>query len=428
MVEAASIDSRLVRGGELFVPIVAERDGHDFVSHAAAHGAVAYLSARGDCGVALPRVDVSDTSKALAALGRAARERVADRVVGVTGSVGKTSTKDLLAAVLAQRWSTTANRQSFNNELGVPLTLMSAEDSTEATVIEMGARGPGHIALLCGIARPTVGVVTVVRGAHLEMFGDLDGVAAAKGELIDALPATGTGVLNADDERVAAMAGRCAGDVVLFGWELARGDVRAERIVLDGELRPSFELRSPWGSASVRLAVRGRHQVTNALAAATAGMVCGVSLDRVVEALASAELSPSRMEMRLAADGLRVLDDAYNANPASMLAALEALAELSARRRVAVVGTMAELGPDADAQHAYIARHARRLGLDVLAVGEPRYTPKVAHVADLAEAEAYLRGLDLGDGDVVLCKASHSVGLDRLALWLVGQARADAES
>ena len=410
-VVGAAIDSRLVTGGELFVPVVAERDGHDFVPAAVAAGAAAYLSARpvaapvGDA----PAVEVEDTVRALGELGRHARGRLPDRVVGVTGSVGKTSVKDLLAAALAARWCTAAGAGSFNNELGVPLTILGAPDRTEATVVEMGARGPGHITALCRIARPTVGIVTAVAAAHTEMFGSLDDVAKAKGELVEALPAGGVALLNLDDPRVAAMAGRTEARVVTFG----RGpgaDVRAERVVLDGDLRPRFRLRSPWGSADVDLAVRGAHMVDNALAAAAAALVCEVPVAGVAAALARADVSRWRMELMRLPSGARVLNDAYNANPASMTAALRALATLSARRRVAVLGLMAELGPGSDAEHTAIGNLARDLGIEVVAVAVPAYGGTA--VPDVAAAAAALG--ELREGDAVLLKGSRVAGLERL--------------
>ncbi|MEJ7585225.1 MAG: Mur ligase family protein, partial [Acidimicrobiales bacterium] len=257
----AAIDSRLVTGGELFVPVVADRDGHDFVATAVERGA-AHLTARiVDDDSPRPVIAVADTATALLEVGRLARSRLPDRVVGITGSVGKTSTKDLLATVLARRFVTAASERSFNNELGVPLTLANAPEGTEAAVIEMGARGPGHIALLCDVARPTVGIVTAVVDAHLEMFGSLDGVARAKGELVEALTATGAVILNADDPLVAAMADRTSAAVLCFGE--SGGDVRAEAVTLDGELRATFTLATGGGRAPVTLAVRGRHQVAN---------------------------------------------------------------------------------------------------------------------------------------------------------------------
>ena len=217
-IDGVGIDSRSVGAGQLFVPIVAARDGHEFVSSAVDGGASAYLTAQGPiAGVTAPAIEVSETAAALADLGAAMRDRLPDRVVGVTGSVGKTSTKDLLAGVLATTYRTTASEKSFNNELGLPLTLANAPDDTEAVVVEMGARGIGHIDLLCGIARPTVGIITRVEGVHLELFGDIDAVAQAKGELVEALPVDGLAVLNADHQRVAAMADRTDAAVLTFG-------------------------------------------------------------------------------------------------------------------------------------------------------------------------------------------------------------------
>jgi UDP-N-acetylmuramoyl-tripeptide--D-alanyl-D-alanine ligase len=411
VVAGAAIDSRLVTGGELFVPVVAERDGHDYVPAAVAAGAAAYLSSRpvaGPVGDA-PAIEVGDTVAALGALGAHARARLPDRVVGVTGSVGKTSVKDLLAAALAARWCTAAGAGSFNNELGVPLTILGAAARTEALVVEMGARGVGHVAALCAIARPAVGIVTAVAAAHTEMFGSLDEVATAKGELVEALPDTGVAVLNRDDRRVAVMASRTAARVVTYGTE-GGADVTAEAMALDGELRPRFRLNSPWGTAEVALAVRGRHMVGNALAAAAAALVCDVPVEGVAAALGQAELSRWRMELVRLPSGARVLNDAYNANPASVAAALRSLAALDARRRVAVLGLMAELGPTSDAEHAAVGDLARELGLEVVAVAAPAYGGTT--VDDVAGAVAALG--PLADGDAVLLKGSRVAGLERL--------------
>jgi UDP-N-acetylmuramoyl-tripeptide--D-alanyl-D-alanine ligase len=411
VVRGAAIDSRLVTGGELFVPVVAERDGHDFVAAALAAGAVAYLSARPVAGPkdGVAAIEVGDTVAALADLGRLARGRLPDRVVGVTGSVGKTSVKDLLAAALGARWSTVASAGSFNNELGVPLTLLSAGEATEALVVEMGARGRGHVASLCDIARPTMGVVTAVAAAHTAMLGSLDEVAAAKGELVEALDPSGVAVLNADDPRVAAMATRTEARVLRYG-SAPDADVRAEGSALDAELRPRFRLVSPWGAADVALAVRGGHMVGNALAAAAAALACEMPVEAVAAGLGKAELSHWRMELVRLPSGARVINDAYNANPASMVAALRALAGLDARRRVAVLGLMAELGEASDAEHRAIGKLARDLGIEVVAVDAPAYGGTA--VAGLDEAVAALG--TLGEGDAVLLKASRVVGLERL--------------
>ncbi|HEY8093964.1 MAG TPA: UDP-N-acetylmuramoyl-tripeptide--D-alanyl-D-alanine ligase, partial [Acidimicrobiales bacterium] len=214
--DGASFDSRTLQPGQLFVPIVAERDGHDFIAAAVAAGAPAYLTHRAPAGSGSAIV-VADTATALMDLGRWARPRMTDRVIGITGSVGKTSVKDLAAAALRARWRTAANVRSYNNEQGLPVTILDAPDDTEALVLEMGARGPGEIARLCEVGRPTIGVVTVVAAAHTELLGGIEGVTRAKAELVEALPTTGVAVLNADDERVAGMASSTSARVITFG-------------------------------------------------------------------------------------------------------------------------------------------------------------------------------------------------------------------
>jgi UDP-N-acetylmuramoyl-tripeptide--D-alanyl-D-alanine ligase len=407
-VSGATIDSRRVVGGQLFVPVVAARDGHDFVAVAVAAGAAAYLTSRGPVdGVDATAVEVGDTVVALGAVGRHARTRLPERVVGITGSVGKTSVKDLLAVALAARWRTSASVGSFNNELGVPLTLVNAVGDTEALVVEMGARGVGHITRLCALAAPTVGVVTRVAAVHTETFGALEEVALAKGELVEALPDSGYAVLNAGDPLVAAMASRTSAETVTFG---DGGDVRAESVTLDDELRPSFRLVSPWGSAPISLSVRGEHMVDNALAAASAALVCAVPVAGVADALGTAVLSRWRMDLVRLPSGALVVNDAYNANPTSMAAALRALTRLRARRRVAVLGLMAELGPSSDGQHRAVGMAARKLGVEVIGVGVPAYGGTT--VASVDDVPAVL-GL-LGDGDAVLLKGSRVAGLERL--------------
>jgi UDP-N-acetylmuramoyl-tripeptide--D-alanyl-D-alanine ligase len=412
-VDGVAIDTRLLRPGNLFVPVVGERDGHDFIAAAFAAGAAATLTHHATASHE-PAIAVADTSAALLDIGRAARGRLGALVVGITGSVGKTSVKDLTAAVLARRWRTAASERSFNNELGVPLTLANAPDDVQAAVVEMGARGRGHIRLLCDVARPTVGVVTAVAPAHVELFGSVDEVAAAKCELVEDLPAAGTAVLNADDPRVAAMARRTPARVVAYSASGADADLVATDVELDDELRPSFVLRGDGGEVDVRLAARGLHQVANALAAAGAGLACGVALGEVAAALADAELSPWRMDLRRAAGGAWVLNDSYNANPASMEAALRSLAALPARRRVAVLGLMAELGREGPEAHRAVAALAEELGIDILAVGTDLYG--VPPVDDPAVALG-----SVGDGDAVLVKGSRVAGLERLAADLLGR-------
>ena len=412
-IDGATIDSRSVRGGELFVPVAAARDGHDFIAPALRAGASAYLTARaaGEGSA----ITVDDTLAALSALGEWARTRLPDRVVGITGSTGKTSTKDLLAAVLARGHAVAVSRQSFNNELGLPLTLFNAPDDAEITVVEMGARGSGDISHLCELARPSVGVVTNVGLAHTSTFGSIEAVARAKSELPAALPAGGTAVLNADDDRVAAMKTTTSASVLTFGLEA--GDVRAAGVTVDGELRPSFRLLTPWGDVDVLLLARGAHQVSNALAAAAAALALEIGLDEVAAGLGAAELSAWRMEVSRTPAGAIVVNDAYNANPQSTEAALRALASIDARRRIAVLGPMLELGDMSTREHRRIGELARALGIAVIvSVNAPDYGGD--DVADVEAAQARLGRL--GPGDAVLVKASRAAGLERLSHALVG--------
>ncbi|HYI61547.1 MAG TPA: UDP-N-acetylmuramoyl-tripeptide--D-alanyl-D-alanine ligase [Acidimicrobiales bacterium] len=419
-VDGLSVDSRALPPGAGFVALVAERDGHDFLPAAAAAGAGAALVSRDGTEPGLPTVRVDDTAAALLAVGRLARGRLPDRVVGITGSVGKTSTKDLLAAVLRARWAVAASARSFNNEIGVPLTLAGAPEGTEAAVIEMGARGPGHVGLLCDVARPTAAVVTAVADAHLETFGSVDDVARAKGELVEALPADGVAVLNADDRRVAAMAGRTRARVLTYG--LGRGtpaEVRGVDVVLDEALRPRLRLQTPWGEVEVRLAVHGAHQAANAVGAAACGLALGVDLDDVGEALSTAAVSGLRMDVRRATSGAVVVNDAYNANPTSTRAALDALAALpGVGRRVALLGRMAELGPAAERLHAEVAAHAAARGIRVISVAAPGYGVDPADAAPDLEAALALLG-PVGDGDAVLVKGSRVAALERAAAALL---------
>lgn len=410
-VSGVSIDSRDIDGPVLFVPIVAERDGHEFIPGALASGAAAAITAGPP--VDGPHVIVDETTTALQRLGAHARNRLPDAVVGITGSVGKTTTKDLLAAALAADRPTHASLRSFNNELGVPLTLANAPAQTEAAVIEMGARGVGHIRDLCDIARPTVGVVLAVGAAHTELFGDLDGVALAKGELVEALPASGTAVLNATDARVMSMASRTAASIITFG---DGGDVSAADIALDDQLRPRFELRTPAGAAPVRLRASGLHTVANACAAAAAAVALGVEPTTIAAGLEAADISPWRMAVERTAGGAMVINDAYNANPLSMHAAIDALLAVDSSRRIAVIGRMAELGDEGPAEHRAVGQRLAAAGVEVIGFDVPEYGGTTVTTID--EAVAALG--PLGDDTAVLVKASRVAGLERLAAELVG--------
>jgi UDP-N-acetylmuramoyl-tripeptide--D-alanyl-D-alanine ligase len=402
--DGASFDSRSTVPGQLFVPIVAERNGHEFIGTARDRGAALHLTSeagafRGD-GTA---IEVADTAQALLALAQWARRRLDAQVVGITGSVGKTSAKDLMAAACGAGRRTTANERSFNNEQGLPVTILNAPGDTEVLILEMGMRGFGHISQLCDIARPDIGVVTVVGHAHTELVGGIEGVAVAKGELVEVLPANGTAVLNADDERVAAMRSRTAAQVVTFG---SVGDVRISGVELDAMARARFHVDTPWGSGTTHLAVPGAHMVTNAAAAIAVAGVVGVDLAAVLDALTSATVSGMRMEVTTAPSGATIVNDAYNANPTSMLAALDALAAMGADRRVAVLGLMAEIEDSVQA-HRAIADRAAVLGLELIVVGTDLYgiEPSADPLAALGA---------LGSGDVLLVKASRSAGLERI--------------
>lgn len=411
LVDGATFDSRLIRAGQLFIPVRGARDGHDFIDAAREAGASATLSSTG-AHEGISTIEVTDVEAAFAALGRAARGRLPDRVAGITGSVGKTSSKDLASAILSRRYVTTANEKSHNNELGVPLTLVNAASDTEVTIVEMGARGDGHISDLCLIARPTVAIVTAVELAHSEFMGGLDDIARAKGELVESLPIDGVALLNADNPRVAAMATRTSARSITFG--LSGGDVHATDIVIDDDLRVRFDLNSEWGSAPITLGVRGVHHVGNALAAAALALVWGVPMTDVVDGLEQAALSPWRMELHVAPNGVRVLNDAYNAGPASMEAALRALVQLPTTSHHAVLGPMAELGDESASAHAHIAAVAHELGIRLIAFGTDEYGDVASTRVDSIDDAVHALGV-LGAEDSVLVKASRVAGLERLA-------------
>ena len=429
-ISGATQDSRAIEPGQLFIPVIAERDGHDFIESAVRAGAPAYLSSQpvSEPVAGSTAIVVDDTISALQRLGRLARERIgggvpgdgSGQVVGITGSAGKTSTKDLVAAAISSERSTHASEKSFNNELGVPLTLLNAADDTEVAVVEMGARGPGHIALLCDIASPTIGVVTTVGNAHTSEFGSFEAVVEGKGELIESLPSSGTAVLNVMVPEVAGMAKRSQASVVTFG--VGAGDVRAVEVVINDDLTSRFRIETgPFQVEpfDVALGARGEHNVANAAAAAAVGLALGVSPEAIAAGLAKPKWSPWRMEMTSAPSGLIVVNDSYNANPLSVSAALASLAKVPAVRRVAVLGVMAELGDEARSEHERIAREARDLGIEVVAVDAPLYGADV-NVAQREEVRVLLG--ELGDGVAVLVKGSRVAGLEHLAEELLSEA------
>lgn len=455
-------DSRAVTDGGLFLALPgATADGHDFAAAAVASGAVAVLAARpvgvpaivvkpttgeADSGASVLEYDTDGSGAAvLAGLARLAAAVAAELVaggltiVGVTGSSGKTSTKDLLAAVLEPLGTVVAPPGSFNNELGHPWTVLRATSETDYLILEMSARRPGNIAALARIAPPSIAVVLNVGTAHLGEFGSREAIAATKAELPQAVSASGVVILNADDSAVAAMADQTAARVVQVGRS-SSADVWADEVVLDELARPRFTMHASSAAVEIGLAVHGDHQVSNALCAAAVALECGASLDQLAAALAAAgPVSSQRMQVSTRADGVTIVNDAYNANPDSMRAGLKALAWIAKsgadrRRSWAVLGEMAELGDDAIAEHDSIGRLAVRLDVSrLVVVGTGRSLSAMHHgavmegswgsestvVADAEEALALLRA-ELRAGDVVLVKASNSAGLGKLADSLVG--------
>ncbi|MEU9139421.1 UDP-N-acetylmuramoyl-tripeptide--D-alanyl-D-alanine ligase [Streptomyces sp. NPDC048404] len=424
-------DSREVESGSLFVAFAGERvDGHDFAEAVIAAGAAAVLASRP---VGVPAIVVDDVQTALGALARHVVERLGATLVALTGSAGKTSTKDLIAQVLRSKAPTVFTPGSLNNEIGLPLTALSATEETKFLVLEMGARGVGHIRYLTELTPPRIGLVLNVGTAHIGEFGGREQIAQAKGELVESLPEDGAAILNADDPLVRAMASRTKARVILFG-ESGEADVRAENVRLTASGQPSFSLRTPSGCSDVTMRLYGEHHVSNALAAAAVAHELGLSADEIARALSEAgSLSRWRMEVTERPDGVTVVNDAYNANPESMRAALRALAAMGRGRRTwAVLGQMAELGDEALAEHDAVGRLAVRLNVGKLvAVGgreaswlqlgaynEGSWGEESVHVSDAQAAVDLLRS-ELRPGDVVLVKASRSVGLERVALALL---------
>jgi UDP-N-acetylmuramoyl-tripeptide--D-alanyl-D-alanine ligase len=451
-------DSRAVTPGGLFLALPGARsDGHDFAAAAVGAGAAAVLAARpvGVPAIVVPPAPASDAhagvfehdtdgsgAAVLAALAKLASAVAAELVeggltiIGITGSSGKTSTKDLVAAVLRPLGEVVAPPGSFNNELGHPWTVLRATADTDFLVLEMSARHPGNIAALAAIARPSIAAVLNVGTAHLGEFGSREVIAETKSELVQALPASGVAILNADDPMVAAMDAKTVARVVRVG-RAENAEVRAEDIELDELARPRFRLTTATGSVDVQLAVHGEHQVSNALSAAAVALECGASLPEVAAALAGAgPASRHRMEVRVRPDGVTVINDAYNANPDSMRAGLQALAVMARqqqKRSWAILGEMGELGEESITEHDRVGRLAVRLDISrLVVVGTGRPMSAMHHgavmegswgsestmVPDADAALALLRA-ELQPGDVVLVKASNAAGLGALAEALV---------
>ena len=431
------IDSRHTPAGGAFFALPGDRsDGHVWVPAALRLGArvavvsrwdeVAAASAASASSGDFAAVLVPDTAAALRALASAHRGSLRCPVVAITGSTGKTGTKDFVAAALGAGRIVVATRGNRNNELGVPLTLLDADNRTDLLVVEMGMRAEGEIAALCDIARPTIGVVTNIGQTHLEVLGSQDAIIRAKGELVACVPADGMVFLNGDDEWSRSLAATSSAPVTWYG--LSDGvDVRASAIEVDDAGRPTFTLSAGPGSVTVSLPVPGRHNAYNAGAAAAVALYLGATLDEIAAGLASAITTDMRMQVFTAATGVVVVNDAYNASPTSMRAAVATLVDMRAGgRRVAVLGDMAELGSLTELAHFSLGEIVARSGIDVLvtvgaralriadgAVAEGMEPSAVRACAGVDEASEVLDDL-LASGDVVLVKASRCMQLERI--------------
>ncbi len=424
--DGVSIDSRRVPSGCLFVAIRGERhDAHRFVADAARAGAALLVERGRDAPAGTPIVEVEDTTRALADLAAGVRARFAGRVVAITGSNGKTSTKELCAAALGDALPHLKTEGNLNNRYGVPLTLLRLEETHRVAIIEMGTNHPGEIALLANIASPDIGVITNVGTAHAEFLGGRDGVGREKGALFEALPEGGVAVANADDEYVMAQTARTRADVLRFGRspeaEVCGEDIRA--VGLEGF---RFRLRTPWGSADARVPSLGEVHVYNALAASAAALAAGAQLASVVAGLARAPVVSGRLEP-VQIGGVHILNDSYNANPQSMRAAIETLCRLRGDgRALAVLGDMGELGADAVRFHREVGRAAGELGVDVLlAVGQHARDMREAAVEAGLPASAIATANDavgaagrlrdcVREGDWVLLKGSRAMQMERV--------------
>jgi UDP-N-acetylmuramoyl-tripeptide--D-alanyl-D-alanine ligase len=427
LVRGAAVDSRIVTPGELFVALPGERtDGHLHLGQAVERGAAALLVTRQPVDPnAFGDVTIIRVTDALAALGAVAtgwRDRFDPLVVGVTGSIAKTSTKEAVAAVLGATRRTLKTEGNQNNEIGLPLTLMRLGPEHDAAVLEMGMYVSGEIADLAAMARPSIGVVTAVQPVHLSRIGTIEAVERAKGELLEALPADGTAVLNADDPIVTRMGARTVARVMRYGFS-ETADVRATDVTSEGTAGMRFQLRTPAGARSVTIPTLGRLSVHNAAAGAAVGLAGGLDLDTIAGALEGGWSAPHRVEL-VRLRGATIIDDSYNASPGSVIAALDLLGELPGRH-VAVLGEMLELGDAHESGHREVGDVAGGIADLLIVVGadasgivagaiDGGIDPTRVHVAADAEAALHTLRPRMRDGDVVLVKASRGIGLDRL--------------
>jgi UDP-N-acetylmuramoyl-tripeptide--D-alanyl-D-alanine ligase len=427
-------NSRAVRPGELFVALKGERfDGHDYLDAAHAQGAVGAVVQQEVPGVCRRKtthgnwtvIEVTDTLYAYGKLAQAHRRRFTLPVVGITGSAGKTTTKEMTAAILEQEFRVLKTQGNFNNEIGLPQTLLQLDTEHQAAVLEFGMRGRGQIGYLAALAQPTVGVITNIGVTHLELLGSQGEIALAKAELLDEMPPTAVAVLPRDDAFFPLLRAHAPGPVVSVG-ETDAAEYAAAEISLDAGGCARFTMLTPRGEIAVRLGVAGRHQVMNALAASAAAMIAGAGADAVRAGLAAYRAAAGRMHVADARRGFRVIDDTYNANPDAMRATLQCLAEMPGGAKIAILGDMRELGPSERALHREIGQYAMALGLDaLLAIGElgrnyvegaddPRAQWYPDHAAAATAALARL-----APGDLVLVKGSHAMAMDQIVTALV---------
>ena len=427
-----STDTRQMKAGDLFIALVGERfDAHDFTDAAIASGAAGLVVNRrvNNGGWQGPVVLVKDTLALLQGLARYNRQHYRGLVVGVTGSNGKTTTKDMIATVLEQKYTTLKTAGNFNNEIGLPLTLLKLDDSYGAAVIEMGMRGLGEINLLAGMAEPDGAVITNIGETHLARLGTVGNIAKAKGEILDHIAPTGFGVLNGDDRLVRQQAARCRGRVIFYG---TTGDsaIRAHDITSPDGRTLRFTVDSPVGAVNIELPVPGRHNVLNALAAVGVGLEAGLSLAQIKHGLEGIRLTSRRLEI-IENDGITIINDTYNANPASVKAALHILTDMGkGRRKVAILGDMYELGRRAIEGHQEVGAEAAAVHTDILitvghlaheiALGATMAVEAPAEIISLntnAEVKAHLAKI-IRRGDVVLVKGSRGMKLEEVVASL----------
>ena len=430
LVTGFATDSRKIQPGDAYVAVVGEtHDGHDFAEGAICDGAALCIVSKP---VDVPHILVPDTIQALGAIAKMYRETLNAKVIGITGSSGKTSTKDMLSQVLSQFGETIAPPGSFNNEIGLPSTILRATESTDYLVLEMGMRGLGHISYLCDIALPSVGAILNVGSAHAELLGGRENIARAKSEIVLQLPEDGTAVLYADDSMVANSAQLTKAAILTFG-EGETADVKIHNLQLNDKAQPNFDVTYDGATHHVQLKLAGEHQALNAAAVIAVCLAVGIGFEEICSALNEiANISKWRMEITELPSGITIVNDAYNANPESMRAGLKALKSMSEGRRTwAILGEMRELGAESATAHDEIGRLIVRLDVNrLIAVGpgakliqmgasqEGSWGNEAAHVDTLEDALEILRN-EVEPGDVIFVKASRAIGLERVAQSLI---------